>query len=98
MARALAGAGCAIALQDIERDTAEREVDAMKQGGIRAIALGGDISDMALPRTLIDETVKQLGRIDILINNAAVQHRVHWTQLKLEDFERLFRANVAAPI
>jgi NAD(P)-dependent dehydrogenase (short-subunit alcohol dehydrogenase family) len=96
--RALAQAGCAVALQDIELDVAAQEVEKLQAAGHRALSLGGDVSDPTLPRKLIDQTLEKFARVDILINNAAIQHRVHWTQLSLADFEKTFRANVATPM
>ena len=47
IARRLAEAGCAVAIQDIERDVAEREVQGIAADtGVRAVSLGGDAIDL----------------------------------------------------
>ena len=96
--RALAEAGCAVAIQDIDLAEATKQVERMKSDGHRALALGGDISDMSLPREFVDRTAAELGGLHILVNNAAIQKNQDWKQRSLEDFDRTFHANVAAPM
>jgi len=98
MARALASAGCAVAIQDIEPDVAEAEAKRLRDAGAGAIALGGDVLDLAVPKRVVDETVSKLGGLHILVNNAAIQMRRHWLELSPDEIERQFRANLTAPI
>jgi glucose 1-dehydrogenase len=98
IAEALASAGCAVAIQDIDEKVAQREAIALEKGGVRAIALGGDITDMSLPDKLVRQTVKQLGGLHIVINNASVQSWQHWTKLDLKEFDRTMHANCFTPI
>src|SRR6185295_18522729 len=78
IAKGLAAAGCAVAIQDIEQDVAAAEVDKIKFAGGKAIALGGDICDIDLPKKLVDETVAGLGGLHVLVNNAAIQIHKNW--------------------
>lgn len=99
IAQALAGAGCAVAIQDIDRDVAAREAQAIERDGGRAVALGGDVTDLSLARRLIGEAVNALGGLDILINNAAIQKKTEsWLDLTVEDIERQIRADFIMPI
>jgi NAD(P)-dependent dehydrogenase (short-subunit alcohol dehydrogenase family) len=98
IAKALASAGCAVAIQDIDEKVAQREADALEKSGVRAIALGGDITNVALADKLVRETVKKLGGLHILANNASVQSTQHWTKLELKEFDRTMHANVFTPI
>jgi len=98
MARALAAYGCAVAIQDIDLEVARAEADNLLRQGGRAIALGGDIADLSLPRRLIDETIAALGGLHILINNAAIQSAKSWLECSPEEIEREWRANMLAPI
>ncbi|HEX8551161.1 MAG TPA: SDR family oxidoreductase [Abditibacteriaceae bacterium] len=95
IARALHEAGCAVAIQDIELDVAQRAADEL---GAKAIALGGDIGDVACTSNLVEETLSQLGSFDILVNNAAIQSRGDWTAISAEEMERQWRVNVSAPV
>jgi NAD(P)-dependent dehydrogenase (short-subunit alcohol dehydrogenase family) len=98
IAKALASAGCAVAIQDIDEKVAQREADALEKSGASAIALGGDITDVTLADKLVPETVKKLDGLHILINNASVQSSQHWTKLTLAEFDRTMHANLFTPI
>lgn len=98
MARALAAAGAAVVIQDIDLDVAKAEADKLTSAGHRAIALGGDLTDLTLPERLIDSTVAQFGSLDILINNGAIQQHIEWNENTVEDLRRQFDADLIAPI
>lgn len=98
MAQALAAHGCAIALQDIDQDLAEAEAQKLRGAGGQAIALGGDMCDLTLPPKLVEQTRGQLGGIHILINNAAIQSEQNWLEVRPEQAQREWAANLLAPI
>jgi NAD(P)-dependent dehydrogenase (short-subunit alcohol dehydrogenase family) len=98
MAQALAAAGCSIALQDIELDVAQQEADAINNAGGRAVAFGGDIRDLTLPDKLISEVIEKFGRLDILVNNAAIQDPKHWTTNTLDELREQLDADLISPI
>lgn len=98
IAQALASAGCAVAIQDIEKDVAQQAADEIVKNGGRAVALGGDITDLDLPRQLVEETQSQLGGLHILVNNAAIQIEKLWLELSREEIEQQIRADQIAPI
>jgi hypothetical protein len=80
-----------------ERDDAQETVRLVEQAGKKAIAIPGDVRNKTFCERLVDETVKRLGHIEILVNNAAFQR----TYAKLEDisedeFDTTFRTNVYA--
>ncbi len=61
----------------------------------RAIAIAADVSIPAEVQRMTEETVRQLGKIDILINNAGiagVNNRVH--EMPIEDWDGLMNANL----
>src|SRR4051812_27215832 len=98
IARGLASAGCAVAIQDIELDVAQAEADRINRDGGRAIALGGDITDPLLPERLVGQAADGLGGLDVLVNNAAIQSTQHWLQAQPAQMERELRADVVVPI
>jgi NAD(P)-dependent dehydrogenase (short-subunit alcohol dehydrogenase family) len=99
MAEALASAGCAIAIQDIEKKIAEQAAEKIRALGVKSIALGGDISDLSLPEKLIAQTRRQLGGFHVLINNAAIQSvQKNWEKFPRQRIELEFRADIIAPI
>ena len=96
---ALAWAGCAVAIQDLDLAEAKKRARELNEAGdVRAIALGGNIEKPALANKLVAQTVKSLGGLHILVNNASVQSRQRWTELDLKEFDRTMDANVATPM
>jgi NAD(P)-dependent dehydrogenase (short-subunit alcohol dehydrogenase family) len=88
------GADVAIAYLD-EHEDAELTRQAVEKEGRRAILLPGDVADPAYAETAVAETVKQLGKLDILVNNAAFQQHVHdIAELTLEHFDRTLKTNL----
>jgi len=80
---------------------AEETVEAARRLGVRAFAMKADVSVEAEALHLVDETVKQFGRLDVLVNNAGwstvVPHR-KLDGLTEEILERTWRTNVKGPI
>jgi len=72
IAMTLAGEGCHIACVDLDIDGAKAIAEEIKQKGREAIAVRVDQSDPSAVKEAVAEIIKGLGRIDILVNNAAV--------------------------
>ncbi|HEX8833564.1 MAG TPA: SDR family oxidoreductase [Abditibacteriaceae bacterium] len=98
IARGLAAAGCAVAIQDIDLNVAGQAADSINENGGRAVALGGDITDLSTVTNLVQQTLNALGGLDILVNNAAIQRQMNWLEVTPEEIERQFRANISAPV
>jgi NAD(P)-dependent dehydrogenase (short-subunit alcohol dehydrogenase family) len=78
-----------------EKEDADETIRLVESVGRSAIAVPGDIRKRDFCRKLVDQTLSQFGRLDILVNNAAYQR----TYEKLEDipedeFDSTFRTNV----
>ena len=54
----------------------------------------GDVSDEIQAKTLVDETIKKYGRLDLLVNNAGISMRGDFSELKPEVFKSVFDTNV----
>jgi NAD(P)-dependent dehydrogenase (short-subunit alcohol dehydrogenase family) len=72
IAYAREGADVAIAYLS-EQDDAEDTKKWVEDAGARAILLPGDVSDPQVCRELVSKTVEQLGKLDVLVSNAAFQ-------------------------
>jgi NAD(P)-dependent dehydrogenase (short-subunit alcohol dehydrogenase family) len=86
------GASVAINVRDAER--AESVADSL---GSRAIAVSGDIADPGVPETIVARTVEAFGRIDILINNAALALPTRFHDLSADEWRRALEVNLTAP-
>jgi NAD(P)-dependent dehydrogenase (short-subunit alcohol dehydrogenase family) len=96
LAFAREGADVAVSYLD-EHSDAEETVRVVEGSGRRAIAIPGDIGDEAHCRRVVGRTVDELGRLDVLVNNAAYQmQRSGIEQLPSEEVERVFRTNILA--
>jgi 2-deoxy-D-gluconate 3-dehydrogenase len=97
MAKALAGGGAAVAIQDIDESVAKAEADAIVAAGGRAIGLGGDLTDLTVAERLVEQTVAAFGPIDVLVNNGSIQHQSPFLEQTLENMQREMNANVLTP-
>ncbi|MEE6137722.1 SDR family NAD(P)-dependent oxidoreductase [Mycobacterium sp. 050128] len=68
----LAREGAAVAVVDIDEAKANEVADEMRRAGARAIALGGDLAEEDVARSVVQATVAEFGRVDVLHNNAAL--------------------------
>ncbi len=99
VAIAFAREGADVALNYLQSEEADaREViDLIKETGHKAIALPGDISNESFCKSLVTQTVDQLGGLDILVNVAGKQQFVEQiADLSTEQLEATFRTNVFA--
>jgi hypothetical protein len=90
------GADVAIAYLD-EHEDARETARWVEEAGRQCLLLPGDIAQKATCQALVDKTVEQFGRIDVLVNNAAFQ-MTHETLEEIEDEEwvRTFDINITA--
>ena len=88
------GADVAVAYLDEHAD-AEQTQAAIEAEGTRCVLLPGDVRDPAFCREAVDRTVKALGQLDILVNNAAFQlHAASIEDITDERLDLTFRTNV----
>jgi NAD(P)-dependent dehydrogenase (short-subunit alcohol dehydrogenase family) len=89
------GADVAIVYLPEEQEDADETVAAVEAEGRRAVALAGDVRDRGFCESAVERTVSELGKLDVLVNNAAFQQHVGAiAELTEEQFERTFRTNV----
>ena len=94
IAYALAQAGARVAVNDINPDRAERAAAAIRQDGYEAIAITADIANRFQCVNLIESTREQWGRLDILVNNAAVQPVAPILKMDEWAWQRCFDVNL----
>jgi NAD(P)-dependent dehydrogenase (short-subunit alcohol dehydrogenase family) len=94
LAFAREGADVAIVYLD-EHGDAEETVRRVRAHGRRCIPVAGDVGDERLCREAVARAVQELGRLDILVNNAAEQHvQERPEDISAEQLERTFRTNI----
>lgn len=88
------GADIAIAYLN-EHDDAKETKQSVEAKNRRAIAIAGDIGKESFCQQLVQQTVEEFGKLDILINNAAEQHPQESIEdISAEQLERTFRTNI----
>jgi 3-oxoacyl-[acyl-carrier protein] reductase len=75
-------------------DKAEAVVKEIAQDGGKAIALQADVSKIADLERLFDQTIEQLGKVDILVNCAGVVVYKPIIEVSETDFDKIFAINV----
>jgi NAD(P)-dependent dehydrogenase (short-subunit alcohol dehydrogenase family) len=88
-AKALAGAGAAVVLADIELEQAEKAAAEITATGARALAIPVDIAEPASVSALFDRVAEAFGRLDILINCAADYHKFNIFDCPLEEWDQM---------
>src|ERR1700685_487932 len=96
LALAQAGADVAITFRNSARE-AQRTVVDLSSFGVRAFALHCDITDEASVRSMMKEAGRELGRIDILVNNAANYATADFERLPLRQWDSIFASNTRGP-
>src|SRR5437899_7142372 len=96
MALAEAGADVAITFRNSARAARETVVD-LSGFGVRAFALRCDVTDEASVRSMMNEAGQELGRIDILVNNAANYESVEFEKLTARQWDAMFASNTRGP-
>jgi NAD(P)-dependent dehydrogenase (short-subunit alcohol dehydrogenase family) len=78
-----------------EHEDARETADWVAKAGRRAVTIAGDVSDEDHCRDLVEQAVRQLGGLDILVNNAAYQ-MTHETleEISAEEWDKTFRTNI----
>lgn len=95
IAKALGEAGASVVVNYASsKEGADRVVDEIVKAGGQAVAVKGDVSKQADVEQLFAETKRRFGRLDILINNAAVYEFAPLDAITLEHFHRQFDINV----
>ncbi|MDP4097872.1 SDR family oxidoreductase [Paenibacillus sp. P96] len=78
-----------------EHSDAEETKRQVEQEGRKCVLIAGDIGDEQFAKKVVQETVENLGKLDILVNNAAEQHPQQSIEdITAEQLERTFRTNI----
>lgn len=81
-----------------DADETEQQVRAcatqVQQSGVRDVLVGGDVSKEEDVVRIVEETVEQLGSLDVLINNAGIQISKPSHELSAEDFDKVLAVNL----
>ncbi|KYG58297.1 3-hydroxybutyrate dehydrogenase [Planococcus maritimus] len=89
--------GAKIVLTDINEDAVKQAADELKGQGFECIGIKCDVTSEAEIKAAIAQTVETFGSLDILINNAGMQHVAPIEEFPTEKYELLVKIMLVAP-
>lgn len=92
--RALAAAGAAVACVDLTDEKAQARASQVRELGGTAIAVAADVSARRPIETMVETVTRELGDIDILVNNAAIYPRRAWTEIEEDEWDAVLETNL----
>jgi 2-dehydro-3-deoxy-D-gluconate 5-dehydrogenase len=101
MARGLAEAGASVAIVGRNEAKSNEAVATLQQCGakataVKAISVVADVTDKAAVAAMVERTVRELGRIDALVNNAGINIRKPPQALTLEEWDSVIKTNLTS--
>lgn len=101
--RGFANEGAKIVIADVKLESAQQALEEYKRKGVEALGIQIDVSNVNDTLELAKKTVDRFGRIDILVNNAAlmrvakISRNVPFYELDLNEWDRAMAVNVKGP-
>ncbi|GAB3920397.1 SDR family oxidoreductase [Kribbella albertanoniae] len=93
-AEALAVAGAAVVVNDVDGEAAQEVVDAIAKEGGRAVAVVAPVGDSEVADRLVATAVAEFGRLDVMVTNAGIlRDRVLW-KMSDDEFDDVIRVHL----
>jgi NAD(P)-dependent dehydrogenase (short-subunit alcohol dehydrogenase family) len=96
LALAQAGGDVAITFRNSYRE-AQRTVVDLSGLGVRAFAFECDVTDEGSVKSMMKEVGRELGKIDVLVNNAANYSTANFESLTVQEWDAIFASNTRGP-
>lgn len=96
-ARAFASAGCSVACVDINKEAAGRVSNELEAQGSKSLAIRCDVGDASSVQDAIQLTSTRFGRLDILVNCAAIDHTLSVEEMTIEQWDQVIAVNLRGP-
>lgn len=94
LAKGLAGAGAELLINGRNAEALGNAAKTLAEDGAKVTALAFDVTNPESVNEAIDHAEKEIGPIDILINNAGMQHRSPLENFPVDKFDQLIKTNV----
>jgi NAD(P)-dependent dehydrogenase (short-subunit alcohol dehydrogenase family) len=94
MAEALAEMGASLVLCARKKERCVQAAEELQKIGVRVLAIGCDVRNQGEIRNVVDATLAQFGRIDILINNAGASWGAPVEEMTLEHWNKVIETNL----
>ncbi|HCN59191.1 MAG TPA: 3-hydroxybutyrate dehydrogenase [Exiguobacterium sp.] len=97
ISKAFAEAGAKVVITDVNTEAAETAAKSLQEVGHDVIGLTLNVTDEAQVQSVFAKTVEHYGRLDVLINNAGLQHVSPIEEFPTEKFELMIKIMLTAP-
>lgn len=97
IAQVLGADGASIVLADVALERAQACADALREQGLKASAVALDVGDEQQVKRVVAQVHEQFGRLDAVINNAAIDATLSIGELSGGEWERIVRTNLTGP-
>ncbi|MDX1260806.1 3-hydroxybutyrate dehydrogenase [Exiguobacterium sp. K1] len=97
ISKAFAEAGAKVVITDVNTEAAETAAKSLQEAGHDVIGLTLNVTDEAQVQSVFAKTVEHYGRLDVLINNAGLQHVSPIEEFPTEKFELMIKIMLTAP-
>jgi NAD(P)-dependent dehydrogenase (short-subunit alcohol dehydrogenase family) len=94
MAEGLAEMGAHVVLCARKQERCHQAAEELQQLGVKAIALSCDVKNPDSVQEMVEATLSQFGRIDVLINNAGISWGAPVEEMRLEDWNKVIETNL----
>jgi 3-oxoacyl-[acyl-carrier protein] reductase len=94
IAQDLAKAGYNIVISDINQGDCDNTTNQIKVEGDNVIGIACDVSNKSQVDNLISQTIQQLGRVDVLVNNAGIYPFKAFQEIQEEDWDKVLDVNL----
>lgn len=97
LAKAFAEAGATIVFNDIHQDLVDKGLAAYKEAGIKAHGFVCDVTDEEQVKALVEEVTREIGHINILVNNAGIIKRIPMCEMTADQFRQVIDIDLNGP-
>jgi NAD(P)-dependent dehydrogenase (short-subunit alcohol dehydrogenase family) len=97
LCRSLGQAGARIIVADLHADRADAMAEKLRHEGVDAMSLVCDVADRTQTDKAVSRVLETYGRIDVLINNAAIDLTVSIEELDVEQWDGILATNLRGP-
>ena len=97
LCRTLGQDGATVAIADIRGEQAEALASKLNADGLHTVAVPMDVTDADAAQSAVRRFSEQYGKLDILINNAAIDKTVSVEELNLSEWDRIMATNLRGP-
>ncbi|MDO5571410.1 MAG: gluconate 5-dehydrogenase [Bacteroidales bacterium] len=97
IAKGFAQAGAKIVFNDLNQDLVNKGIESYKQLGIDAVGYVCDVTVEEQVKEMVSKIEKEIGDINILVNNAGIIKRIPMTEMMSEDFRKVIDVDLTAP-